>query len=116
MIERLPELTATNGRRARASPVVGAGAEAHVVAFAAFDLDDVGAEQRELIGAVRPGEDAREVEDFYAAERFGTHWTAGLQARLFFFAAVMSGPGGPRSGLSVSHAGLCRCCRATASP
>ena len=50
-------------------PVVGAVAEAHVVAFARFDLDDVGAEQRELVGGVGPREDTREVEDLHAGER-----------------------------------------------
>jgi hypothetical protein len=64
VIERLPALTATQGaRRDRASPGIGAIAEAHVVAVARFDLDDVGAEQRELVGGVRPREDTREVED-----------------------------------------------------
>ena len=70
VIERLPALTATQGAaRPRFSQAFGAVAEAHVVAFARFDLDDVGAEQRELIGGVRPREDTREVEDLHAGKR-----------------------------------------------
>jgi hypothetical protein len=64
VIERLPALTDTPGRgHAALLPVVGAIAEAHLVALARLDLDHVGAEQRELIGRVGTGENAREVED-----------------------------------------------------
>ena len=42
---------------------------ARLVALVRLDLDDVGAEQRELVGAVGAGEVAGEVEDADAGER-----------------------------------------------
>ena len=42
---------------------------ARVVAFVRLDLHDVGAQQRQLVGAVRPREVAGEVEDADAGER-----------------------------------------------
>ena len=44
---------------------VGVGAElaCEVAAAGHLDLDDLGAQQRELVGAERPGEHVRQVED-----------------------------------------------------
>ena len=43
----------------------------HVVAGFGLDLDYIGAEQRELVGAERPRDIAGEIEDANAGEGFG---------------------------------------------
>ena len=48
---------------ARVQGAVGAELAREVAAVGHLDLDDVGAEQGELVGAERPGENVGEVED-----------------------------------------------------
>jgi len=71
---RLP-LVAVDGLPARGKPAIGPfaaqGGAAHVLALAPLHLDDVGAEQCELIARIGAGQHLREVEDFYSFERSG---------------------------------------------
>src|SRR5262249_62407896 len=70
---------------------------ASLVAVTRLDLHDVGAEQRELVGPVRPGEIAREVEDADAGERLAHASSRLLLATAFTtsnsrrFSAISSG-------------------------
>jgi hypothetical protein len=74
-IERQAALVAVDGLPARREPTLGPFAAqrraAHVFAFAPLHLDDVGAEQRELVARIRAGQHLREVEDLHAFERSG---------------------------------------------
>ncbi|GAA4461321.1 hypothetical protein GCM10023170_064200 [Phytohabitans houttuyneae] len=38
-----------------------------------FDLDDLGAEEHQVIAAVRPGQHVRQIQDPYAAQRSVVH-------------------------------------------
>ena len=58
--------------RLRADQSLLGGPAAHVVPAGALDLDDVGAEQRQLVAAEGPGEHLREIEDADAGE--GLAW------------------------------------------
>src|SRR5205807_1974120 len=77
--------------------------EAHVVAGLRLDLDDVGAEQRQLIGAERPGEIAGEIEDADAGEGFVARRIVHRSPRLVdgtVLEALLAGPGLARRGRS----------------
>ncbi|MDT4863351.1 hypothetical protein FQZ97_980520 [compost metagenome] len=65
-IARLPRRHAILARQERRAPVAG------IVAFAGlFDLDDVGAHVRQVLGGPRPGQYARQVEHAQVAQRAG---------------------------------------------
>ena len=68
-------------RHAAVGPFTGQRRTAHILALAAFDLDHIGAEQGELVAAIRAGEHLREVEDADVGERAGTWRHAAFSTR-----------------------------------
>ena len=59
------------GGKAALGPFAAQRRAAHVLAFATLHLDDVGAEQRELVACIGAGQHLREVENLHAFERSG---------------------------------------------
>ena len=97
MLRLLPFTARKPGGILRSAHSDADGLAARLVAVARLDLDDVGAEERELVGAVRPRQVTREVEDPDAGERLA-HVRSGLLAMTAFttsnsrrFSAISSG-------------------------
>ena len=80
MLRLLPFTARKPGGILRSAHSDATGWAARLVAVARLDLDDVGAQERELVGAVRPGEVAGEVEDADAGERLA-HLRSALGSR-----------------------------------
>ena len=80
MLRLLPFTARKDGRHLALRPLRGGGLAARLVALARLDLDDVGAEERELVGAVRARQVAGEVEDADAGERLA-HVRSALGSR-----------------------------------
>ena len=74
-IERQAALVAVDRLPARREAALGPFAAqrraAHVLAFTPLHLDDVGAEQRELVARIGASQHLREVENLHAFERSG---------------------------------------------
>src|SRR5216683_107005 len=67
----LPLIACQPGARPRSAHSRLRGGAAHVLAFAPLHLDDVGAEQRELVACVGACQHLREVKNLHAFERSG---------------------------------------------
>src|SRR3981189_949828 len=62
----LPLIACQPGARPRSAHSRLKGGAPHVLAFAPFHLDDIGAEQRELIARIGAGQHLREVKNLHA--------------------------------------------------
>jgi hypothetical protein len=77
-VDRLP-----SRRKPALGPLLVERGAAHVLALAPLHLDDIGAEQAQLVAGVRPGEHLREVENSHAFERSGHATSLFIVLRLF---------------------------------